>query len=210
MALMIAAGLNSAQIEEFVRSLRRRDLFCFGGGSGIFTLDRLEGKLRRRLGSLGDEELKIPSFICVTDLNSAKSLYLDNGDMIANAVASAALTPIFGPRKIAEAYYIDGGLSDNLPIFPLLNLDAPILAINVNPLEGEVPKGFFALLMRSLMIMLNANIRPSKELAHAYLEVQGVLNMGLFDFSRIDEAIKAGYMECKSAWRHLEASLIRV
>jgi NTE family protein len=208
MALLTAAGWKSAQIEAFLHSIRKRDLFRLGGSPGIFSLDGIEANLREMLGGLGYGELEIPCFACVTDLDRAKTRYLNEGDPVANVVASSALTPIFGPRKIGESWYIDGGFSDNLPVQPLLSLDAPVLAINVNPLEGELPTNFRSLLMRSLMIMLNSNIRPSRELAHAYLEVRGVATMGLFDFDRIEEAVEAGYREMESAWTGLKRALL--
>lgn len=207
MALLMAAGQESRQIEEFLRSIRRRDLFRLGGKPGLFSLDGLEERLHEALGSPGYAELSIPCFACVTDLDRAQARYLSEGDPITNVVASSALTPIFGPRRIGEEWYIDGGFSDNLPVRPLLPLGAPVLAVNVNPLEGEPPTGFRTLLMRSLMIMLNSNIRPSRELAQAYIEVRGVARMGLFDFDRIDEAIEAGYREIEASWPELEQSL---
>lgn len=207
MALLSAAGWESRQIEAFLRSIRRRDLFRLGGKPGLFSLDGVEERLREALGTLDYAELSIPCFTCVTGLDRAQTRYLSTGDPIANVVASSALIPIFGPRKIGEEWYIDGGFSDNLPVKPLLDFDAPVLAINVNPLEGEPPGNFRSLLMRSLMIMLNSNIRPSRELAHAYLEVKGVAGMGLFDFDRIDEAIDAGYREIESTWDDLKQSL---
>ncbi len=200
MALFVAAGWESRRVEAFLRSLRKRDLFHLSSEPGIFSLRGVERILRRELGAIGYEDLRIPCFTCVTELESGKSRYLDSGDPVANVLASSSLTPLFSPRQIDGVWYIDGGFSDNLPVRPLKELGLPVLSLNVNPLEGGVPENFRSLLMRSLMIMLKNNIRPSRELSDAYLEVEGVAGMHLFDFKMLDEAIEAGYRELAAAW----------
>ena len=164
----------------------------------------MERLLRRELGSLKYEDLKIPCITCVTELENARSRYLEEGDPIGNVLASCTLTPLFSPRKLGDRWYIDGGFSDNLPVRPLKERGFRVLSLNVNPLEGELPENFRSLLMRSLMIMLNSNIRPSRELSDAHLEIQGVAGMRLFDFSALDDALEAGYRELEAAWPDFE------
>jgi NTE family protein len=206
-ALLVAAGWESGRIETFLRSLRKRDLFRFSREPGLFSLRGVEKVLRRELGAIGYGSLAIPCYTCVTDLESARSRYLGTGDPVENVLASSSLTPLFSPRKIGERWYIDGGFSDNLPVLPLKEHGWPVLSLNVNPLEGGVPEDFRSLLMRSLMIMLNSNIRPSRELSDAHLEIAGVARMHLFDFSKLDEALEAGYRELRAAWPDLRQKL---
>ena len=206
-ALLVAAGWESRRIEEFLRTLRRRDLFRFSSDPGLFSLRGVERILRRELGAIDYTALEIPCHTCVTELETARSRYLRSGDPIANVLASCSLTPLFSPRQIDGVWYIDGGFSDNLPVRPLLAHEVPILSLNVNPVEGGVPENFRSLLMRSLMIMLNSNIRPSRELSDAHLEIMGVAQMHLFDFSMLDEALEAGYRETLEAWPGLVQKL---
>jgi len=206
-ALMVAAGWESRRIETFLRSLRKRDLFRLSSDPGLFTLQGVERVLYRELGRIDYESLRIPCHTCVTELKTARSRYLDSGDPVANVLASSSLTPLFSPRQIDGVWYIDGGFSDNLPVRPLKIYGYPILSLNVNPVEGEVPTNFRSLLMRSLMIMLNSNIRPSRELSDAHLEIRGVAQMHLFDFSRLDDALEAGYREMRGAWPDLAQKL---
>jgi len=202
-ALMVAAGWNSVRIEAFLRALRKRDLFRLSTRPGLFSLDGVEAVLHRELGRIGYQDLQLPCYTCVTELETARSRYLDAGDPIANVLASSSLTPLFSPRQINGVWYIDGGFSDNLPVRPLKAHGYPVLSLNVNPMEGGVPENFRSLLMRSLMIMLNSNIRPSRELSDAHLEIMGVAQMSLFDFSKLDEALEAGYRETLEAWPDL-------
>jgi NTE family protein len=145
----------------------------------------------------------------VTELESARSRYLNTGDPIANALASCALTPLFSPRTIEGVRYIDGGFSDNLPVRPLRDRGLPVLSLNVNALSRKPLRSFRTLLRHSLMVMLNSNIRPSRELSDAYLEIQGVAEMSIFAFSELDDALEAGYREMRAAWPALRQKLER-
>ena len=206
-ALLIAAGWTSRQIEAFLASLKKRQIFRLGRGPGIFTLEGVGARLREALGPVEYRDLRIPCYSCVTDLQCAESRYLNGGDPIANVLASSSLTPLFHPRQIGQNWYIDGGFSDNLPVRPLLDHALPVLSVNVNPLEAGIPDSFRSLLMRSLMIMLNNNIRSSIGLSRAHLEIQGVAAMHLFDFSKVDAALEWGYRELKASWPDLEREL---
>uniref|UniRef100_UPI0025E4BF42 patatin-like phospholipase family protein n=1 Tax=Nitratifractor sp. TaxID=2268144 RepID=UPI0025E4BF42 len=206
-ALLIAAGWRSDQMEAFLHSLKKRQIFRLGRGPGIFSLEGVGTRLREALGPLEYGDLQIPCYSCVTDLQSARSRYLNSGDPIANVLASSSLTPLFHPRQIDQNWYIDGGFSDNLPVRPLLAHALPVLSINVNPLEAGVPDSFRSLLIRSILIMLNNNIRPSIGLAQAHLEVQGVATMHPFEFSKVDMALESGYLEMKKHWSSFEKKL---
>jgi len=206
-ALFVAAGWESAKIESFLKGLRRRDLFRLDRHPGLFSLGGVERLLRSELGDLGYEDLHLPCYTCVTELETARTRYLSSGDPVENILASSSLTPLFSPRQIGGVWYIDGGFSDNLPVRPLKSHGFPVLSLNVNPLEGGVPENFRSLLMRSLMIMLNSNIRPSRELSDAHLEIRGVAQMHLFDFTMLDEAIEAGYREMETFWPECADSL---
>ncbi len=207
-ALMVARGYSSGEMYAFLKSINQRDLFKLASNPGLFSLQKLESKLSEFVRCDSYEMMKIPLFICVTDINSGESLYLDGGDPIANVIASSSLTPTFEAKRIGKKYYIDGGFSDNLPVTPLKRLGDKVLAINVNPLIGGNPKGFKSLLIRSILIMLHANVRPSKNITDAYIDIEGVARMHLFNFKEIDAAYKAGYEEIKASWGELKQKLV--
>ncbi|WP_292662772.1 patatin-like phospholipase family protein [Nitratifractor sp.] len=206
-ALLLAAGWESRRIEGFLRSLRRRDLFRPERGPGIFGLGGVERLLRRELGELRYEALSIPCYSCLTELKTGKSCYLHSGDPIANVLASSSLTPLFGPREIDGVSFIDGGFSDNLPVMPLKAHSLPILSLDVNPLPAAMPTGFRDLLLHSVMIVLNRNIRPSLAMSDAALQFRSVAGMHLFDFRAAKEALRGGYREMEAAWPELERRL---
>jgi NTE family protein len=208
-ALFLSAGLKSDEMLKFLNSLERKELFVWASDSvGIFSMKKLEKKLRETLNISNYSELKIPYYTCVTDINSGERCYIDRGDAIAYTIASSTITPLFEAKEIGENSYIDGGFSDNLPVKPLKDYYEKNLAININPLRGEDLDNFKSLLIRSILIMIRSNSMPSKKLTDAYLEIKGVANMHLFDFSEIDMAYQAGYDEIKANWDELSKKLV--
>jgi NTE family protein len=207
-ALMVASGMNADQIYTFLKQIKQKDLFRLSTNPGLFTLKNLEDKLYELITARSYEEMHIPLYTCVTDINTAESIYLDSGDPIANTIASSSLTPIFEAKEIDGKQYADGGFSDNLPVSPLKMIGEKVLAINVNPLTGGNPKGFKSLLVRSILIMLHANVRPSQKITDAYIDIEGVARMHLFNFKEMDDAYRAGYGEMKEKWRELKEKLV--
>ena len=207
--LFLAAGLKSDEMLEFLNNLERKELFVWASDSvGIFSMKKLEKKLRDTIKIDDYAHLKIPFYICVTDIDTGEKCYIKEGNPIEYTIASSTITPLFEAKKIGKNSYIDGGFSDNLPVKPLKSYSEKNLAININPLRGEDLSNFKSLLIRSILIMIRSNSMPSKKLTDAYLEIKGVANMHLFDFSEIEMAYKAGYDEIKANWGELSKKLV--
>ena len=207
--LFLAAGLKSDEMLDFLRNLEKRELFVWASGDiGLFKMEKLEQKLEKTLAIKNFDELKIPFHICVTNIATGESEYIEQGNPIEYTVASSTITPLFRAKKIGDKAYIDGGFSDNLPVKPMKQYYEKNLAININPLRGENLDSFKSLMIRSILIMIRSNSMSAKKLTDAFFEVKGVANMHLFDFSEIEMAYEAGYNELKEQWEALSKKLI--
>ena len=207
--LFLASGLKSDDMLEFLTNLEKKELFVWANGDvGLFKMEKLEQKLEEMLNVKSFDELKIPFHICVTNIATGESEYIDRGNPIEYTVASSTITPLFRAKKIGTNSYIDGGFSDNLPVKPLKQYSEKSLAININPLRGESLDSFKSLMIRSILIMIRSNSVPSKKLADAFFEVKGVAKMHLFDFLEIEMAYEAGYNELKEQWDELSKKLV--
>lgn len=207
--LFLAAGLKSDEMLDFLRNLEKRELFVWASGDiGLFKMEKLEQKLEKTLAIKNFDELKIPFHICVTNIATGESEYIEQGNPIEYTVASSTITPLFRAKKIGDKAYIDGGFSDNLPVKPMKQYYEKNLAININPLRGENLDSFKSLMIRSILIMIRSNSMSAKKLTDAFFEVKGVANMHLFDFSEIEMAYETGYNELKEQWEALSKKLI--
>jgi NTE family protein len=207
--LFLAAGLKSDDMLDFLNSLEKKELFVWANGDvGLFKMEKVEQKLEETLSVESFDDLKIPFHICVTNIATGESEYIDKGNPIEYTVASSTITPLFKAKVIGENAYIDGGFSDNLPVKPMKKYEEKNLAININPLRGESLDSFKSLMIRSILIMIRSNSMSAKKLTDAFFEVKGVASMHLFDFSEIEMAYEAGYNELKEQWDELSKKLI--
>lgn len=206
--LCLANGLKSDEMLRFLKDLEAKELFVLNyKKGGFFSMRKLEVKLKEFIKVRDFSELKIPFWVCVTNINSGEHEYINHGNPVDYVIASSTITPLFEAKKIGAECYIDGGFSDNLPVRPLKHYPQKILAININPIVGSTPDSFKSLLIRSILIVIRSNSIPSKRLADAYLEIEGVAKMNIFNFKEIDNAYQAGYYEMKEKWSELKKNL---
>ncbi len=84
-----------------------------GGAAGVFG--RVEKILRGLIGEKNFNDLRIPFLCCATNLATGKKEILNSGDCVASVMASAAYPGVFPAQKINGNFYIDGGVTRNLP-----------------------------------------------------------------------------------------------
>jgi NTE family protein len=73
--------------------------------------------LRGNLFARGDfDRLPIPFRAVATDLRTREAVALKSGDLAQAVRASIAIPLVYTPERIGERYFIDGGISANLPV----------------------------------------------------------------------------------------------
>ncbi|MGB5439747.1 MAG: patatin-like phospholipase family protein, partial [Gammaproteobacteria bacterium] len=85
-------------------------------------------------------KLPIPYRAVATDINTGKAVVFDNGDLARAMRASMAVPGVFAAVDIDGTTFVDGGISDNLPIDVVRNMGADIIiAVNIStPLDTSV------------------------------------------------------------------------
>ncbi|MFH1854173.1 MAG: patatin-like phospholipase family protein [Candidatus Omnitrophota bacterium] len=138
-ASMWGLGLPSEKIEQFAKGLKdklnvMRLLDFTIPISGILAGSRLKIFLRDILGEKMFEDLKIPVKIIVYDLANRETIIMDKGPLLDAVFMSIAVPGIFAPQVKKDRVFIDGGVSDPVPVDILLkNGVNKIIAVNVLP-----------------------------------------------------------------------------
>lgn len=138
-AAMWGLGLSAAKIEQITMVLRKKlnimRLMDFTiPVSGILAGARLKKFLRSILGEKTFEDLKIPVKIMVYDLANRETVVMDKGRLLDAVFMSIAVPGIFKPTVKKDKVYIDGGVSDPVPVEVLANDGVnKIIAVNVLP-----------------------------------------------------------------------------
>jgi NTE family protein len=142
---MWASGLRGRELEELAATMvSRRDLWTlvdpvipprrgFIGGRKILK------RLRHTLGDKTFGDLAKPFYCVATELNGYVRSVLHEGDVASAILASLSIPGIVVPVKRDGIEYIDGGVSEPLPVDALreTGLVDRIIAVNVLPRPGE-------------------------------------------------------------------------
>lgn len=135
---LYCAGYSYKQMLAFGKTFSDRQIRT---SSSIFfpsPSKNIEHLVRSMIGDITFDKLLTP-FCCVAvDLSTGEEEVFSQGD-VSSAVACSCCAPVvFQPFKRGEHFYIDGGLSNNLPSDTLRRMGAEIVVgVDINSTRGE-------------------------------------------------------------------------
>lgn len=166
---------------------------------GFFSLDGLHKNLDNILDAENIEELKIPFYACVANLNSGRAEYLQTGNLTKAVVASAAIPILFTPISINGDIYADGGLVDNLPLLPLLNKCEYLIAVSLIPVnKREKITGLKSIISRVAEMTTNHNLNNEKEGCDLIIEPPKLADYEYLSVRKSNEIYNVGYEYTKN------------
>jgi NTE family protein len=124
-----ASGLSAGELESIARSLVRTDIFRVAHADmalrrlrarSIYQAEPLDELIRGLLGDASFRDLPRRLIVASVEINSGQQAYwglpgLDDVRVADAVYASCALPGFFPPRELRGGWWVDGGLSDNLP-----------------------------------------------------------------------------------------------
>ncbi len=171
-----------------------------GIGSLMVLREHLDSLLRSK--SFGD--LQLPLIISVTNLNKGRNELISEGSLLDWVVASASIPVIFQPVVIDNQYYVDGGLTNNLPVCCLSKPNRKVVALESNHLE-TVDTAFVSIKTvweRSLFLAVNNTLKDQTTCCDLFIDAPEVNGIGIFDFNQAKQIYEIGY---KIGCRHSES-----
>lgn len=194
-AVFYAAGFSPSEqvdmvmdagVKTYLKPTRKR--------GGFFTMERAALKYREYIGDKTFEELDLPVTINATDYKSSEPIYFNSGPIVEPLTASSCIPGIFVPVSYQDYLLLDGAVSDNLPVSPLVGNCDFILGIQTpgttfNPDKYSVKS--IAFRTSQLMQYYNAKLRAKE--CDFLLQVDGLGAFGMFDIKNAKQIYKAGY-----------------
>ena len=125
-----------ARLETSWLKMKDSDLFPGGGrfkaswarmlvrGNRIHENIGIRRVIETSLGRPRFEDSQIPLAVTATDLETGAEKIFNSGDIVDPLLASTAMPGIFPPVPIGGRNYIDGGVANNVPIAPAVELGA--------------------------------------------------------------------------------------
>lgn len=167
---------------------------------GIFKLNKFKHFLKQNLPVDKIEDLKIPTVITATNLDTYCEELFTHGPLAECIIASCSIPVIFKPARIAGTSYIDGGILHNMPSFAIRARCDFLIGVNVSPLNTSPFKSTIAdIAYRSYRLMTTHNSQPDLNLCDAVIDVESMKNSSTFGVDRMKENAKEGYFAAMRA-----------
>ena len=178
--------MKSSSRLDYMRPTMPRD--------GILQLSGIRKLLEDHLNAKKFEDLKIPLYVSVSDLNNGKPVYFSKGDLLDVIIASASIPVLFKPVKIKNIFYVDGGVLDNLPIKPIENLCRFKIGSFVNPVgKEESLTSLIKITERTFMIMMAREITEKSKKFDLFIAPQDLKNYGILSPDEAEAVFEIGY-----------------
>lgn len=178
--------LNSNSRLHFMRPTVPRE--------GLLQISGVLRILRDNLKAKTFAELKIPLYVCATDLNNGRAVYFSDGDLIGPIIASASIPVLFKPVVINGISFVDGGVLDNLPVFPIEKLCRFLIGSFVNPTgyEGNITN-LMQIAERTFMLNISKEVALKSGKFDLYIAPPQLRNYKILDPEKAEEVYKIGY-----------------
>ncbi|MFT3886535.1 MAG: patatin-like phospholipase family protein [Flavobacteriales bacterium] len=140
------------------------------------------------------EELRMPFFVSATDLERGGQRIFSEGELIPALLAACAVPVLFPPMLIEGVPYVDGGLSNNLPVEPFRDRKSEVVAVYVNPLPSyDAKRSLRRTLDRTFHLSFREMVMRSAQGCHLYIEPPALAQFGMFDLRYVMEIERIGY-----------------
>lgn len=193
----ICDGFSPEEIATIMQSFEFKNRISFMNfRKGIFSIEPIEKLLKNNLRSKTFEELRLPLYVTAANLDNGKPVAFHEGPILPAVLASCSIPLVFPPVFIDGVPYVDGGLSANLPVQPLLARPEKIIGVHVNPVtEYRENAGFFENMDRTFNLFLRENMYHDIGKCAVFIEPKGLEQHQLFDYKHMSEIVDLGYRE---------------
>jgi len=165
---------------------------------GLMKMNGMIELLKETLRARRFEELKTKLFVAATDLNNGKITYFSKGELLLPVIASASIPVVFRPVMINNISYVDGGVIDNVPVFPIEKLCKKLICSYVNPLGRR--NNFTSLLAiaeRSFHLSVSKDLAGKKKKFDIYIAPDELAEYSAFNQDKAAEIFEIGYIEAR-------------
>jgi NTE family protein len=209
-AAMFASGMPIASIEALANKMNWRKLASIKlSRLGFISSERIEDFMREIIGDVQFSDLNIPCYVVTTNLLNGEKEIFSSGKVATAVRASCSIPQVYLPVEIDGGYYVDGGLSEYLPVETLQQAgECFVIGAHLARVGDhyEPPRHILHLVMQITGLMARKNYEISAKKAN-FLIHPDIDGYSAFDFHSSEELIDIGYQltrelipELKATW----------
>jgi len=200
---LYASDPNSFNLEWLAFSIEKDDIFDYSviySKMGPVQGERLEKFIQTKVKAKTIEQMKIPFYAVATDLNAGNTWVFERGSVAKAVRASSSIPGIFQPLELGGKMYVDGGVTNNLPVDVARAKGADIvIAVNISKnLQNPQINSLFDVILQSINIM-GRELVIYKSRGYDVLIEPNVGDVGTTDFTQKKRLMDAGIQAAKQA-----------
>ena len=200
---LYASDPNSFNLEWLSFSIEKDDIFDYSviySKMGPVQGERLEKFIQTKVRAKTLEQMKIPFYAVATDLNEGNTWVFEKGSVAKAVRASCSIPGIFQPLELGGKMYVDGGVTDNLPVDVARAKGADIIiAVNISKnIRNPQVNTLIDVIMQSINIM-GRELVIYKSRGYDVLIEPNVGDVGTTDFTQKKRLMDAGIQAAKQA-----------
>lgn len=202
-------------------SANRVNLRDFWGAWRLISLGQRRSFIEEMMGmkDVTFGELSIPLYIAATRLvPPGRVVFGDNlDDPVTAAVLASTAVPSHFPVRVGNAYYLDGGLSGNLPVLEAVKRGSRVVvAVNLGPPfrrgSGATREIFWRVCQDIYRFSSHREVERSKAQGATVIQVASaeIESHGMFSFAGLDMIEEEGYKATQRILPALQHALGRL
>ena len=207
---MYASGMSPDRLELEAEILGKTDLVDLTlSTSGFIKGEKLQNYINRKVGNRPMQQFPIKFAAVATDFESGKPVVFNVGNAGQAVRASASIPNVFQPVVIGNRKYVDGGLSQPVPVSAAKKLGANfIIAVDISARPAKnVSQGMFSYLDQTFNVMSQTALHQELGQANVVIKPQ-VLELGsVGGFDQKQRAIQLGEQAARAALPEIKRKL---
>lgn len=207
---LFASGMSPDRLELEAEILGKTDLVDLTlSTSGFIKGEKLQNYINRKVGGRRIQQFPIKFAAVATDFETGKAVAFNQGNAGQAVRASAAIPNVFQPVIIGRHTYVDGGLSQPVPVSAARRQGANfVIAVDISARPGKnISQGFFSYLDQTLNVMSVSALQNELGQADVVIKPQ-VLDLGAVGgFDQKKRAIRLGEEAARAALPEIKRKL---
>lgn len=162
--------------------------------SGFFRLSGFQRVLEENIETDDLKDLEIPFYATISNLNKGRVEYPTDGPLHDIVLASSSIPVLFAPVNLGDDLYVDGGLFDNLPVYPLRQICDTVIAVSMTPTkETQELSNLLRLATRVFHLGVKATAEQGKRECDLLIEPMDIARFDIINTNHADEMFQLGY-----------------
>jgi NTE family protein len=201
----LAAGYEPKRTMEIISDINFLKFFRPAmSWSGLINLEKISGLLLEYFPQNSFEDFKIPLIISTTNYTKGENVNFDSGELIKPLLASASIPIIFNPITIGKDDYVDGGITNNMPVNVLKSHVDFTIGVNVNPVGiSDKSSSMKSVMERTMLMIINYQTKEQAKLCDIFIEPDELSKFKVFTLSKAKEIYEIGYQSAKDTFSNL-------